>query len=437
MAHLGQKFKRTIHLTTDPVIPYGTDETNETTLTFLTNCHWGALKLFYSEIEYLTIVSNYIDISKSNCLIVYIGAQPGWRIKYLYVDKYFPNTNWLLYDPLRFDIESSNEIIIKTGDDGWFSDDKIAEVLSIAKSRKIVLISDIRMTNDDNEYENEKLIYGDMLKQQRWGIAMNAEFMLLKFRLFFYKYNPKEIDFIDNNAIYNEFKSIMKVKLDEKKQKTKYSDLLYLAGRIYTQIYAPIRSTESRLFVKKNKYYVNCKSNCDTYKFKYYGTIQYEGAFNYHNTIRRNQQFDYKLSSKLSKYIPGSFPNFENASEYYIIRKYLKLHNDKKMRFSDILNEIIFVRLSLGERYHANQVSCKYWKAIQKLIVKSSHASFFDNYFIPYLRQQIAKINKQFDQLKKTSLVDSDTIQKYITVHNCSNMLFKINNGEIILIANS
>ena len=50
----------------------------------LYNCHFGSLKLTYSEIEFLVYCSKYIDINK--CLIVYIGAQPGFRLKKIFID---------------------------------------------------------------------------------------------------------------------------------------------------------------------------------------------------------------------------------------------------------------------------------------------------------------------------------------------------------------
>ena len=128
---------------------------------YLYNCHFGSLKLTYSEIEFLSYCSKYIDIDK--CLIVYIGAQPGFRLKKIFIDILFPNLNFLLYDPMPFDIKEDKNFIIKTDKDGWFNDDKIDEVLKIANGRKILYISDIRLS-DENLYVKEKLIYGDMIK---------------------------------------------------------------------------------------------------------------------------------------------------------------------------------------------------------------------------------------------------------------------------------
>ena len=64
----------------------------------------------------------------------------------------------LLYDPLKFDIEEDDQIIIKTGVNGWFSDDTVKEVLEIANGRKILYISDIRVSDED-EYIREVNIF--------------------------------------------------------------------------------------------------------------------------------------------------------------------------------------------------------------------------------------------------------------------------------------
>ena len=107
------KFSRKIRLT-DEVIPYDAKkftqkiDVNEMELSperqyvMFNNCHWGALKLLYSEIEFLVLCQKYIDVSE--CLVVYIGAQPGFRLKHLYIKHFFPKLHMLLYDPLKFDI---------------------------------------------------------------------------------------------------------------------------------------------------------------------------------------------------------------------------------------------------------------------------------------------------------------------------------------------
>jgi hypothetical protein len=169
------KFKRTLSLKNDKYDKYIVHNKDDSLKTFY-NCHYGTIKLFYSELEFLLKCSKYVDLDE--CLILYIGAQPGYRLKYLFIKEYFPNIKMLLYDPLKFDIEEDEQIIIKSGKDGWFDDDKIDEVLKIANNRKIIYISDIRISDDDH-YKKELFIYEDLIKQQRWAINMGADFILL------------------------------------------------------------------------------------------------------------------------------------------------------------------------------------------------------------------------------------------------------------------
>ena len=56
-----------------------------------------------------------------------------------------------------------------------FDDSMIDEVLEIARGRKIIYINDVRRDPSDKE------VYKDLVDQQKWGIMMSAEFMLLKF----------------------------------------------------------------------------------------------------------------------------------------------------------------------------------------------------------------------------------------------------------------
>jgi len=127
----------------------------------LYNCHFGSLKLTFSEIEFLVYCSKYININE--CLIVYIGAQPGFRLKKIFIDLLFPNLKFLLYDPLPFDIQEDDNFIIKTNKEGWFNDEKIKQILEIANGRKILYISDIRLSDEKFKIK-ENLIYEDMIK---------------------------------------------------------------------------------------------------------------------------------------------------------------------------------------------------------------------------------------------------------------------------------
>lgn len=437
------QFSRKIKLT-DPIIPYfpadkGSEEdikkfSTNVFLTTLNNCHWGALKLFYSEVEFLTLAGKYIDINE--CLILYVGAQPGFRLKYLFIKSFFPKINMLLYDPRPFDIEESEQIIIKTGADGWFSDEKIEEVLTIANGRKILYISDIRLSDED-AYIKENIIHDDMQQQQRWGVKMSAEFMLLKFRMFFYSKSPKEVDFI-NNKLPEQYADKIIYKKNPEKHNDIHNWMLYLKGSIYTQLYAKPRSTESRLFVKKIKYHKDAekysKEDQDKYKMKYYDNLQYEGLFNYFNLKKRNAEIVYEKSDKLVRYLPGQKVSYTSASEYYIIKKYLQF-SKIKASFKNILNKIVEVYIFLNNRYTNNLIICGQFKAFKKTKnteeIKEKHESI-KKLIEENLDKFIEYCNEQFRTLSKSKLVDEGMKNKFIKSFKSGwNQFFDIKDGVL------
>lgn len=354
-------FSRTISLSDSSKSKnYEIDNIEDSLKTFY-NCHFGAIKLFYSEVEFLLKCSKYVDINE--CLILYIGAQPGYRLKHLFIKEYFPKIKMLLYDPLKFDIEEDDQIIIKSGKDGWFDDDKIDEVIKIANGRKIIYMSDIRISDDDF-YKRELLIYEDMLKQQNWAINMSAEFILLKFRMFFYEKDLSEIDFIDNDY-YKSIKDKIIFNYDEKNHKNNYN-LLYLSGKIYTQILAGARSAETRLFVKKIKYHKNfddivkhSKDQKDKvgekYLFRYYSVLNYEGHLNYFNMHTRQQSFPAKI--KISDYIIGLEDDYTAHTIYYLTLKWMNA-NKKEANINTIIEQIIKTLTFFYKRYNNNFVIC-------------------------------------------------------------------------------
>jgi hypothetical protein len=473
------KFSRIIKMS-DPTIPFMTKpnddkwkEFEKTVIPFMNNCHWGTLKLFYSELEFINIVSKYIDINE--CLVLYVGAQPGFRLKHLFVKHFFPKMKMLLYDPLDFDIEEDEQIIIKTGIHGWFSDETIDEVLKIANGRKIIYISDIRL-NDDDSYQKESNIHDDMQKQQRWGVMMGAEFMLLKFRMFFYSKTggPKEVDFIDN-TLPEMYKDKIIFNKNEKKHKSNYLWMLYLSGTLFTQIYSPQRSTESRLFVKKIKYHKDkdnySKEEQEKYKMKYYNNLKYEGIFNYFNLVKRNQNWEYKKSKKLVKYIPGFTVSYSSASEYYIMRKYF-LSQKIKPSFNKILSNILYVHTFLGNRYTNNLIICgciqnyKH-KLIKTILYKDKDTSeyskynedsnkdsnkdgdkdayyslfnllyekdIFDEKIQKIIDERLIEINEQLQNLIKTKNIDEKQKKDYLNSIKRKNLFYYIDNRNKIIL---
>jgi hypothetical protein len=433
----------------DPKLPYVYNKTKKEQYTeeesveyfhkqikpVLGNCHWGAMKLFYSELEFMVAVSKYINIDE--CLVVYIGAQPGFRLKHLFIKMFFPKMHMLLYDPLKFDIEEDEQIIIKTGVNGWFSDDTVKEVLEIANGRKILYISDIRVSDED-EYIREVNIFEDMQKQQKWGIMMNAEFMLLKFRTFFYKEKPEEIDFIDND-LQKEYGDKTIFKMNNEKHTNRSIWYLYLDGTIYSQIYAPSRSTECRLFVKKIKYYKNNKSysteDQEKYKLKYYSNIVQEGISNYFNLNTRIHPFVYKKSDKMSKYIVGQNISYSSASEYRIMYKYLKYAHIKPT-FKNILNKIIQVHTFFNNRYSNNLVLCGFVKNIQN-IKRNKDPTIYNILMARMqndLNSMVKRMNEQIQYVKKSKNLTENIKKEYIkSIRIYSNPIIEIKNDVLYL----
>lgn len=135
-------------------------------------CHWGQLKLFYTELEFLTLVNQQMPLNQ--CVLVYVGAAPGHHTVFL--RKLFPELEMILYDPKPFvkELFEDKGVEIHTGEvkpgegEGYFTDDKIKDVLANPRvqGKKILLISDIRASIED-EVEFEKGVFDNMIWQQR------------------------------------------------------------------------------------------------------------------------------------------------------------------------------------------------------------------------------------------------------------------------------
>lgn len=292
---------------------------------FNITCHWGQRKLLYTEIEFLTIASQHVNIDKKECLIVSIGAANGAHTA-LYKEL-FPTTQFLMYDPAYFAIKADEQFIIKTDKEGFFADDEVQEVLKIADGRKILYICDIRMKTD------ELSIWENMKQQQRWGIDMGAEMMMLKMRLPFTTDITVDHDFsysLDN----------IKDKVDVKDITNKqWNNLLYLDGDIYIQIHAPVRSTETRLITGKIKYGLGgVVGDGEKYALKYYDSIAHEEQMNHFNLHERNYTYSYKKSSDMVNHLLGYWNNYDTTGEYYICSKYLAKYKKLPYKHNDVIH---------------------------------------------------------------------------------------------------
>lgn len=420
-----------------PIIPYNSEVLDEKLSTKKNNCHWGQLKLLFSEIEFLTLCSEYFDVNE--CLIVYVGAGSGGdeRIKNLFMKEFYPNVSMLLYDPTPFTITENENIIIRTGEAGFFTDSKVEEVLKIANGRKILYLSDIRLS-DENKAVKESLIYDNMVEQQRWGIMMGAEMMCLKFRMFFYRERPEENTFIDNADIIDEIKDHVIYEKDMKKHKSVHNYLIYLSGTIYSQIYAGLRSTETRLFVKKAKYHTKdedygkelvkglSKEEKEKYFLNYYDNVNYEGILNYFNLKTRQNEYEISKSQRAMEMIPGLDNSYSSVSSYYILGSYLKSIG-RPVTVENIVNLYILIYSYLNEKFNNNLIMC------QMKNMRYLYSDLKKDIQSLYISKNIDRFSKQFELLIKYKKIyeNPELIDRLIKTFNTKEKAYNIEDGVI------
>lgn len=224
-AESGSEFTRTLDLGK-------TSKYYERVGVFKPSLHWGQLKLFLSEVEFLTKVID--DAGDRDIVFVYAGAAPGDHIEYLH--GLFKNIQFELYDPNKFVVRDSDMIKTHvqffTDKDAQFWKDNIG-------NRYLAFCSDIR-----SEPATPKNVAENMKMQLEWWKIMNPHLSMFKFRL---PWIPGKTE--------------------------------WPAGEIYIQAYPGPTSTETRLIVKKNAEVI------------YYDNQQYEDACFYHNTHNRTYKY--------------------------------------------------------------------------------------------------------------------------------------------------
>ena len=135
--------------------------------------HWGQLKLFLTEVEFLTKVLELKPTKK--IVMVYAGAAPGHHTKYL--QGMFPDIRFELYDPNDFAIENDKMINIHI----QFFTDKDAEHWRDTAAKEdlfLVFCTDVR-----TEPATEENVKRNMAMQLKWWQIMNPELSMFKFRL--------------------------------------------------------------------------------------------------------------------------------------------------------------------------------------------------------------------------------------------------------------
>jgi hypothetical protein len=146
--------------------------------------HIGQLKLFLSELQFLT---EFVDMTNA-ATVVYAGAADGRHIAYL--AQLMSNLNFRLYDPRPFSSELDNiqNVLLYTGDSGMFTTTKASGFHPSnhphLPRHKIYLISDIRTGNHaDPTCDFDACCGIDMTMQLDWMRAMRPAAAMFKFRL--------------------------------------------------------------------------------------------------------------------------------------------------------------------------------------------------------------------------------------------------------------
>jgi len=296
------------------------------------NCHIGQLKLFNCLFEYLTLLKKKGILDDS--LVLYIGSAVGSNI---YVASlFFHNVKFLLYDPAKFDrrLFNSNNIIIKTRKDGYWSLEKIPEAKRIMEENNkkyIVFISDIRIETDDERVMKDNLLNVESI------LGLNAISYMLKLKV---PYKYAEIPSYFKGTL-DEFKNYTKkisyIDFTKYKDKIKNTDLsyneneyLYIDGKIYYQIFAPETTAETRLIGFRNKNYKLKRYNINEYEYKNFNFNMWRNFFIY-NKFKTNELYNIMKIANEDKYVKTWVPTYENITELYILYKYLILYDKFKI----------------------------------------------------------------------------------------------------------
>ena len=188
--------------------------------------HWGQRKLLMNEIE-LLILHAHEDYT-----MVYAGAAPCTHLSIVEDMFNVLRMKYILIDPAPFHVRNSQNISIRTGSKGLFSNETAQEFIPIHD--KLLFVSDIR-----REHDSELQILQDMEDQMQWHLIMQPRASMFKFRLpWFSGLTP------------------------------------YVNGKVYIQPYAQMHSTEMRLIATSTDI---CNWN---------NTIYEEQCF-YFNTVTR------------------------------------------------------------------------------------------------------------------------------------------------------
>jgi len=313
-------------------------------------CYWGQKKLLMQEIQFFTRIAKTLKITNlKDYAVVYIGAAAGFHLPILY--NMFPELIWLLYDPAKFSDVVYNHPVNKSHisvNNMFFTDETLKHVKENCQNRKILFISDIRVDVE------QTAVINDMRNQAKWGMELDADFMLLKFKL---PYEDLEEIPKNNKQLNLDKKKLTNPSFIPKKKNT----MVYLNGDVYLQLYPPPYSNELRLFVEKKKN----KFKLTEYDYKY---IRYK-VDNFNNNYRLefvcNDKICKDIPLKLLNLIPGFDTGIECLMEYNIFKDYynyfLKITN--KIKIINYIYDNIYLLEKLTKRkfYNCPLACMKYY----------------------------------------------------------------------------
>jgi hypothetical protein len=204
--------------------------------------HWGQMKLFASELWFLTEhVTMHVPAT-----VLYAGAAPGNHIMRL--AHLFPKIHFVLYDPSPFCPEINHAQLTNVEIHNEFFTETVAKSCAQRYWGAVYFICDIR-TGKTSEY-----IKADMDRQKKWHEMIHPMASLLKFRL----------PWASNRG-----------------QKT-----VYLGGSILLGTFQPPTSTESRLVVPHGAV------------DREYDNSRYEAQCAHHNMVGRVKAYYHEVNVK-------------------------------------------------------------------------------------------------------------------------------------------
>ena len=294
------------------------------------NCHHGQRKLFFALLEFMLLSEKRLPLRE--CAVVYVGAAPGYNI-YL-VAHMFPEVQFILVDPASFDQvfdpnhgEPPKNVRFRKE---RFGDDRLpalrAQVEGL-KRQHVLFVSDIRFHN------SERNVMSDMQDQQRWAIKLDAVGMMFKFRLPYFGLPVAAQAVVDAERLLGiqdrverppEFPvhgrdqpgrpAAGRGKAAAAQVKPLY---LYLDGEVRTQLYAPLRSAETRLLVFREPR--------TRFRLRYYDYEAYEAKMHAFNTVHRSLLHFYlpdapEESAGLGNHLLGYGDDSESVAEYALAR---------------------------------------------------------------------------------------------------------------------